>query len=66
MEHIEFDALPAVLSAKDISSFLGVSIGSAYNLLHQKAFPSVRVGKRLTCPRGMFIAWYKEQFSKNN
>ena len=36
---------------------LGVSISSAYELMHEKDFPTLRVGSRMVVPKEKFIAW---------
>ena len=40
-----------------VAKVLGVSISSAYELMHEKDFPSVRIGKRFIVPREDLKAW---------
>jgi len=52
-----FETYPPVLNAREISQALGISIAGAYNLLHQKDFPTLHIGKRMVVPRDKFILW---------
>ena len=52
-----YDDLPLFLNAEMVAKVLGVSISSAYELMHEKDFPSVRIGKRFIVPREDFKAW---------
>lgn len=38
--------LPAILSATDISRYLGISKANSYQLMDSKGFPILRIGKR--------------------
>jgi excisionase family DNA binding protein len=52
-----YDDLPLFLNAEMVAKVLGVSISSAYELMHEKDFPSVRIGKRFIVPREDHKAW---------
>ena len=52
-----YDELPLFLNAEKLAKVLGVSISSAYELMHEKDFPSVRIGKRFIVPREDIKAW---------
>ena len=52
-----YDDLPLFLNAEKLAKVLGVSISSAYELMHAKDFPSVRIGKRFIVPREDLKAW---------
>ena len=56
-----YDDLPLFLNAELISQVLGVSISSAYELMHEEAFPSVRVGSRFVVPKDKFQQWVEQQ-----
>ena len=56
-----YDELPLFLQADLISDVLGISISSAYELMHEKDFPSFRVGSRMFINREKFIAWVDEK-----
>ena len=40
---------------------LGVSLSSAYELMHDKEFPAVHVGSRIVVPKEQFQQWVEEQ-----
>ena len=52
-----YENLPTVLNANQLSEVLGISRAGAYQLLHQSCFPTLRIGKRLLVPRDKLIAW---------
>jgi excisionase family DNA binding protein len=49
--------LPLVLKADDIQRLLGLSRVRTYQLLHQRGFPVVRIGRCLRVPRDAFFRW---------
>ena len=59
-----YDELPLFLQADLISAVLGISISSAYELMHEKGFPALRIGNRIVVPREKFIQWVDENTSK--
>jgi predicted DNA-binding transcriptional regulator AlpA len=59
-----YDELPLFLQADLISDVLGISISSAYELMHEKGFPALRIGNRIVVPREKFIQWVDENTSK--
>ena len=56
-----YDDLPLFLNAELISKVLGVSLASAYELMHNKEFPAVHVGSRVVVPKEKFQQWVEEQ-----
>ena len=46
-----YDDLPLFLNAELIAKVLGVAPSSAYELMHEKGFPVIRVGNRLIVPK---------------
>ena len=46
-----YDDLPMFLNAKMVAGILGVSPGSAYELMHDENFPSLRIGNRWVVPK---------------
>ena len=59
-----YEDLPLFLNAEMVAKVLGVSISSAYELMHEKGFPSVRIGKRFIVPRDDLKRWMDEQVAK--
>ena len=56
-----YDDLPLFLNAELLSQVLGVSISTAYELVHEPGFPVLRVGSRMVVPKEKFIRWTEEQ-----
>ena len=56
-----YDELPLFLNAELVGKVLGVSSTTAYELLHQKDFPSIRVGSRLIVSKEKFREWVDKQ-----
>ena len=56
-----YDDLPLFLNAKMVAQVLGVSISTAYELLNDPAFPTLRVGSRMVVPKEKFIQWAEGQ-----
>ena len=56
-----FEELPLFLNAKIVAKTLGVSPSTAYELMHEKGFPSLRIGSRIVVPKEKFQQWVEEQ-----
>lgn len=56
-----YDELPLMLNAELVSQVLGISISSAYELMHEKSFPSVRIGNRYIVPKDHLRKWIDKQ-----
>ena len=56
-----YDDLPLFLNAKMVAQVLGVSISTAYELLNDHGFPTLRVGSRMVVPKEKFIQWAEGQ-----
>ena len=56
-----YDELPLFLNAELVAKVLGVSISSAYELMHEEVFPSVRIGSRFVVPKDKFQQWVERQ-----
>ena len=55
-----YDELPLFLNAATVASVLGVSPSSGYELMHEKGFPSLRIGNRIVVPKECFIQWVEQ------
>ena len=53
--------LPLFLNANTVAQVLGVSISSAYELMHEASFPTLRVGSRIVVPKEKFRQWVEAQ-----
>lgn len=60
-EFKSYDELPLFLSAKLVAQTLGISISSAYELMHGADFPVLRVGSRMVVPKEKFVCWVQQQ-----
>ena len=55
-----YEDLPLFLNAETVAKLLGISISSSYELMHEKGFPSLRIGSRLIVPKEKFRAWVED------
>ena len=55
-----YDELPLFLNAEMISSLLGISSSSGYELMHEKGFPVLKIGSRLVVPKEKFRKWVED------
>ena len=56
-----YDELPLFLNAELVAKALGVSISSAYELMHETGFPALRIGSRIVVPKEKFCRWVDAQ-----
>ena len=56
-----YDQLPLFLNANTVAQTLGVSISSAYELMHETEFPALRIGNRIVVPKEKFRQWVDAQ-----
>ena len=56
-----YEELPLFLNADLVSKVLGIAPSSAYELMHEKGFPSLRIGNRIVVPKEKFQQWVEEQ-----
>ena len=52
-----YDELPLFLNAELVAKTLGIAPSSAYELMHEASFPTLRVGSRIAVPKEKFIEW---------
>ena len=57
----DIDALPAVLTMRQVREILGLSRVKVYELTHRQGFPIVRFGRAIRVPREAFLRWLNEQ-----
>ena len=55
-----YDQLPIMLNANNIAQTLGISRAGAYELMHSKGFPTLRIGKRMMVSKDHFIDWIEK------
>ena len=56
-----YDDLPLFLNAGTVAKVLGISTSSTYELMHDNAFPAVRIGSRFVVPKEKFRQWVEQQ-----
>ena len=56
----DYNELPLFLNAETVAKVLGVSPSSGYELMHEKDFPSLRIGSRIVVPKERFIQWVEQ------
>ena len=59
-----YEELPLYLNTDTVAKLLGISISSAYELMNEEGFPSVRIGKRLIVPKENLQAWGESHLGK--
>ncbi len=59
-----YDELPLFLNAQMVADVLGVAISSAYELMHEKHFPALRIGNRMIAPKDEFQKWVQDNLKK--
>ena len=52
-----YDELPLFLNAEMVAKALGVATSTAYELMHEKDFPALKIGSRLLVPKEKFREW---------
>lgn len=46
-----------ILTVKDIQRILKIGTNTAYNLIHSKSFPVIKIGQSYRIPKESFYAW---------
>ena len=52
-----YDELPLFLNAEMLAKALGVATSTAYELMHEKDFPALKIASRLLVPKEKFRLW---------
>ena len=59
---IDLSHYPDVLKAEDVATVLRISRHTAYELMHSRGFPTLRIGeKRMMVPKDKFVEWLDHQ-----
>ncbi len=61
-----YDELPLFLNAEMVANLLGVSTTAAYELMHQKDFPVLKIGSRMVIPKEKFKEWVEDKIAGGN
>ncbi len=60
-KYTTYDELPLFLNAEMAAKLLGISLSSAYELMHEEGFPALRIGNRIVVPKEKFCRWVDRQ-----
>lgn len=52
-----YEELPLFLNAETVAKVLGIATSTAYELIHEKVFPALKIGSRLLVPKEKFRQW---------
>lgn len=52
-----YDEMPLFLNAEMVAKALGIATSTAYELMHEKDFPALKIGSRLLVPKEKFRLW---------
>ena len=52
-----YEELLLFLNAETVAKVLGVAPSTAYELMHEADFPTLKIGNRIVVPKEQFIAW---------
>ena len=55
--------LPWTLNANQIAAMLGISVGRAYEMMHNKTCPTLKIGRRLVVQREKFLQWIEKEYA---
>ena len=58
-----YEELPLFLNAVLVEQVLGIGRSSAYELMHEKSFPALKIGGRMVVPKDKFIDWINKNTS---
>ena len=64
--YTSFEDMPLFLSAPQIAQVLGISRAGAYQLMHVKGFPTIRLGKRMVVSKEQLLKWLAAQTTESN
>ena len=56
-----YEQLPLMLNANQLAGVLGISRAGAYELMHSKGFPTLRIGKRMMVNKDHLARWIDRQ-----
>ena len=52
-----YEELPLFLNAETVAKVLGVAPSTAYELMHEADFPTLKIGNRIVVPKEQFMVW---------
>ena len=61
IEYTSFDQIPVIINAERLAMILGISRTTAYELMRSNAFPTFKVGSRISVRKDHLLAWMDKQ-----
>jgi excisionase family DNA binding protein len=58
-----YDELPLFLNADMVAKVLGIAPSTGYELMHEKDFPTLKIGNRILVPKEEFQQWIKNHIT---
>lgn len=58
-----YDELPLFLNADMVAKVLGIAPSTGYELMHEKDFPTLKIGNRILVPKEEFRQWVKDHIT---
>lgn len=58
-----YDELPLFLNADVVAKVLGIAPSTGYELMHEKDFPTLKIGNRILVPKEEFRQWVKDHIT---
>ena len=55
-----YEELPLFLNARIVAQVLGIAPSSAYELMHEADFPTLKIGNRIVVPKEKFVGWVEQ------
>ena len=55
-----YEELPLFLNAETVAKVLGVAPSTAYELMHEADFPTLKIGDQMVVSKEQFIAWVQQ------
>lgn len=55
-----YDELPLFMNARQVANTLGISKTTAYILMSDEEFPSIKIGSRILVERSKFKEWVEK------
>jgi len=61
IQKIDLSTLPITLKVEQIAEIMGIGRVTAYNLVHQKGFPTKKISRRIVIPTQAFLDWLNKK-----
>lgn len=58
-----YDELPLFLNADMVAKVLGIAPSTGYELMHERDFPTLKIGNRILVPKEEFRQWVKDHIT---